>query len=290
MTGSGKSACAEAIARRRPVRLINLDPFQSYRQLRIGTASPAPEVADLYRMVACYDPDQVLDAVQYAAAVRREIAAAQGAGKVPLLVGGSGFYLRALTAPLDPLVVDPEATARAQALVRNDPLAALQELQRLDRAAASGLAAADHYRITKALLRVRRPPAPTPVEPLPVAQFGLWGEGGHYERRLRVRIDRMLAQGWWQEAEEVAERWGREAPALRALGYRELITAAADAPVAILRETRRYAKRQRTWFRREPVRWYPLAGADRLEAALIQYMDGTFCRSSASDTGDSACS
>lgn len=288
-TGCGKSGSAEQLARRGDVVLINSDPFQACRGMEIGTAAPADR--SLYRLLGCFAPDEEINAAKYGRLMREQVEDVLALGKMPLLVGGSGFYLRAFADPLDP---EPEIAAadvqRIRDLVQTDSKQAWMELNARDSCVASVISSSDQYRLEHALVRTwGKPSEQSKDAPVRIALFGLWGAGQSYEDRLRLRLEHMLDAGWEEEAKTCAERYGMDAPGMKALGYRELAEK-GDHPETranIFRATRRYAKRQRTWFRNRPVRWLPANtwGQAQLVYRLLQYKDGTFCRHPASDTG-----
>lgn len=291
-TGSGKSTLAESLAQSDPRwRLINADPFQAYRGLDIGTAKPESTRRTLYAMMDTVEPTVALDAMTYAGQMRAEIYAVLKSGRWPLLVGGSGFYLDALEHPHDPEPTLSDADLQAlRARIKLEASAVLAEIP-AQPGAHTPLAVNDHYRIEKAWVRAYGCPADPATKPQAVAlrYYGLWAEGDSYESTLHSRLAAMYAAGWADEARRLVTHFGAEAPALRAIGYRELATGSGkpDSTVRqrILAATRQYAKRQRTWFRAKPVRWFPAhsdgcsnpairaRGAQNLTLRLIQYTD-----------------
>lgn len=277
-TGSGKSAAAlalfERVGRRR-LEIISADALQGYRGFDIGTAKPsAAERAEVpHHLFDHLDPSEPLDVVAWCAAAEKAIAAVQARGATPLLVGGSGFYLSALAdgRPSTPRS-DPALRAELEAELAERGLEALE--RELAAAAPHDAAAAQHNprRVLRALEVLRssgRPPSAFP--PLPprtaVRSFIALPEWGALEARLEARLDAMLAAGWLDEVAGLLERVPPTAPAWQAIGYRELAAVVsgsatlASARAEVLLTTRRYAKRQRTYFLRRPQHALRVVGA-----------------------------
>ena len=292
-TGSGKSQLAESLALADPRwQLINADPFQAYRGLDIGTAKPAAERRKLYALMDVAEPTEALDAVSYAQRIGHEISLVLQAGRWPLLVGGSGFYLDALEHPHDPEPqVSQDVLLQLRARIAADAQDVLRQIHQHNPALRLP-PPGDHYRIEKAWIRAFGSVTHAPARPPAIAlrYYGLWAEGNTYEAMLHARLQRMLAQGWADEARRLSAQCGTDAPALRAIGYQQLAESTGPVNPAlqqqILTATRQYAKRQRTWFRARAVRWFPAAipgsspqasmtlkGAQNLILRLLQYTD-----------------
>lgn len=292
-TASGKSALAMAVADRLPVEIISMDSRQVYRGLDVGTAKPG--AADRLRVphhgLDLVDPDERYSAGRFGRDARRWIRQIRGRGQVPLLVGGTGFFLRALT---DPLFREPRLPrerrwplrAYLEALPRHDRL---RWLDALDPAAAARLrlgggAQREVRALEVALLSGRslshwqaRGPSERPID---VIVFALEVDPRRLAGRIESRLDAMLSGGFPDEARALAARYGAEAPGFRTTGYAELLPwldgsrsleEAADAAKA---STRRLARRQRTWFRHQlpaSARWLDgeLAVAD-LAASVVR--------------------
>lgn len=286
-TGCGKSAVAETLALSDSRwQLINADPFQAYRGLDIGTAKPPATRRGLYVLMDCLDPTEALDAMAYAERMRHAIAVALAGGRLPLLVGGSGFYLQALQSPHDPEPhVDPSVLQVLRRRLATEATEVWSELRTHN--PQLNLHVNDHYRLEKAWIRAfGRPVIAAAAGPVPLRYYGLWAEGDAYEDALRLRLERMFDLGWAAEAQSLARQYGMDAPALRALGYRELAArgelVSPELRLQIATTTRQYAKRQRTWFRAQRVRWFPAGdpgckmtskGAQNLILRLLQYRD-----------------
>lgn len=291
-TASGKSELAvrAAGALPFPVEIVSCDAFQIYRELDIGSAKPSPETrARLpHHLLDVLDPDDPCTAGRYAelaAAVVRDI---WRRGAVPMLVGGSGLYFRALRDGIfegpDP---DPGLRARLDAIYRRPGGPRWLEvlLRRLDPDAHRRIHGNDRVRRVRALevaLAVGEPISrlqATRRPPLPEANWriaGLDPPRRLLDERIRARVAAMFACGFVAEVRGLRDRYAGTWPGRLAIGYREVLAILAEAGsqdevAARLEEaqaraavaTRRYAKRQLTWFRGERgVTWIPAAAGD----------------------------
>lgn len=278
-TASGKSALALELAERHRGTVINADSAQVYRDLRVLSARPSPqeEARAPHRLFGIIDGAESCSAARWAADARAAIAEARATGRLPILVGGTGLYLRTL---LDGIAPVPEIAPDIRAEIRALPVAdARRQLHILDAPAAARLAAADTTRIARALEVVRatgRPLAEWQAERV----GGIAGEVSLVplillpDREWLVdRCDRRLAMMFDEGAiEEVARLLARsdipaDAPIRRAIGVPEIAAFLAgeiDRDTALDRArlaTRRYAKRQFTWFRNQPPADWPRSGA-----------------------------
>ncbi len=297
-TASGKSAVAEALSTRIDAELVSADAFQVYRGLDIGTAKPDAASRHRYRY-HCLDtmpPDSRCTAGKFARRARQAIESIRARGRWPLLVGGSGFYIDAVVNGLDPVPPsEPRWHAALEAVVgRRKPGWPYAALERLDAARVAEIGPHDTRRLVRALEVVMRSgrthdrqreatgePAGGGLEPLrePCRWFGISRPRDNLETRIRDRIQRMLAAGWLDEVQGLLEAGlPQHAHALQALGYRQLVAVCRgrmrldDAVEEIGTSTRRYAKRQMTWFRRVPqIEWIEAAsGHDgRGDAAVV---------------------
>lgn len=273
-TASGKSDCAVALAQelarrgRRSV-VVNADSSQVYADLRILSARPSPEEMGgiEHRLFGEWDGAQGCSAADWAEAARETIALLHGEGAVPILVGGTGLYIRTLLegiAPIPP--IDPHVRADVRSLTVGEAHAALQEE---DPERAGRLAPADSTRITRALEVVRstgRTLAQWQTEKSggiadKVALFPaiLVPERTSLYRRCDQRFERMIERGAISEVEALLAR-GLDAsqPVMRAIGVRELAGVVRgewsleDGMARGAQATRNYAKRQFTWLRHQP--------------------------------------
>jgi len=236
---------------------ISADALQLYRGLEILTGAPtAGERALLeHRLVGIADPADAFSAGRYAALAHEEIDRAVAAGRVPIVVGGTGLYLRAALSDLD-LRPPPPAEVRARltaALAQAGPQALHRRLAAIDPEAAARIAPTDSQRIVRALelLEVgERPPGKERLweapDRHPTLLVGLSASRGWLAAAIARRVERMVAEG---AAEEVRRARARGvAPTVeKALGFRELLAGDVEG---MKRRTRRYAKRQLTWLRK----------------------------------------
>lgn len=268
-TASGKSALALALAEKHRGTVINADSMQVYADLRILTARPSvqEEARVPHRLFGHVDGADSYSAARWAIEARTAIAEAHAEGRLPILVGGTGMYLRTL---IDGIAPVPEIDPTVRAAVRALPVAqAHDELARADPVAATRLNPGDTARVARALEVVRS--TGTPLAQWQAQRLG--GIGGEVQLLplvmlpdrdwLGARIDRrfatMLDQGR-SEAEALLARMDipADAPILRAIGVPELRALLAgdialhQAAEAGSLATRQYAKRQYTWFRRQP--------------------------------------
>jgi tRNA dimethylallyltransferase len=290
-TGVGKTAVAIALAERMrgdgedPVA-VSADALQVYRGLEIltGAASEDEQARLEHRLVGTLDVGETFSAGAYARQAHAEIDALLDAGRRPIVVGGTGLYLRAALAELElrPPVA-PELRARRVAQLAADGPAALHaELAGRAPAIAAGIRPTDRQRLVRALelLDAGHPPPPGAGEPSqlwtsetrhPTLLAGLVMAREALYARIEARVDAMIAAGAEAEVRAAAAA-GASSTARKALGFEELLTGDAAAMRA---HTRRYAKRQLTWMRKLPgVRLIDVTGrapddvAAELHAAL----------------------
>ncbi len=294
-TASGKSALALALARRRPdVELVSVDSMQVYRGMDIGTAKPTPaERAEVpHHLIDLVDPDEDFTVARFQAAFRDALAGIEARGHRAVLVGGTGLYLRAVIDDLDIPGQYPEVRAalEAEAPENGDPatVAPLHErLTTLDPTAAARMEPTNRRRIIRALEVTQgsgRPfssygPGLDAYPPTPFALLGLRLPAEDTAARIGARYEQQLAAGFVDEVRRLAARpEGLSRTARQALGYRELLAHVedglplADAVEQAVAATRRFARRQRSWFRRDPRITWADATQDggRLLAAVLR--------------------
>ena len=280
-TGTGKTELACRIARASGAEIISADSMQVYRGMDIGTAKPSAALrAEIpHHAIDLVAPDEPMSAGRWVEAARAAAFAIAARGRPILLVGGTGLYARAFAGGLiGGVESDP---ALRQALEARSPAELRAELERLDPAAAARIPPADRVRTVRALEALRLGSRPISEQqarhgfgdrPFDVRFFGLAIEREALSQRLHARVAAMFAAGLGEEVRALhAAGYGRELRPLRAIGYREAcawVAGELELEEAIERAwvaTRRYAKRQRTWFRAEPaLEWLD---ADRPEAA-----------------------
>jgi tRNA dimethylallyltransferase len=271
-TASGKSALALAVAREDPrLEILSVDSMQVYRGMDVGTAKPtAAERAEVpHHLLDLADPWEDYTLARFAAAARAALAEVEGRGHRALLVGGTGLYLRAV---VDDLAVPgrfPETRAELEA--DPDTPALHRRLAELDPLAASRMEPTNRRRVVRALEVTlgsgRRFSSYGPgLDAYPPTRFHQVGVALPHEvvaRRIEERYRAQMAAGFLDETRALlAAPGGMSRTARQALGYAELIEhleeglALDEALDVAVRRTRRFARRQRSWFRRDPrVRW-----------------------------------
>jgi len=287
-TASGKTALAIALAQRIDAEIVSADSRQIYAGMPIGTAAPTPDelAAVRHHLVGFLDPHERYSAARFVRDALVAIDDIHARGKRAVVVGGTGFYLRALCGDVQ-LGGEPEAAlrdrlAREARIHPPDVLHAWLAALAPERAAA--LAPGDGYRVVRALEAAlardeSSAPPHAPVETLrsrslPFRKFVLRMDPELLAERIGARTDAMLAAGLVAEAVRI----GPDAVAAGAVGYGEAFAYldgfldAGAFRAALARATRRYAKRQATWFRSEPgVHWIDAASpADALVTLLDQ--------------------
>lgn len=270
-TASGKSALALSLARNLPLEVVNADSMQVYRHMDIGTAKPSEsERAWIpHHLIDVADPDEPYNAGRYVSDAERAVADIVARGKVPLVVGGTGMYIRALLRGLDPLPADPEVRRLLGCRWVEEGAAALHaELARIDPETAAKVHPSDRVRVVRALeiaalagvpasrVRGRWCAARGRYRTLFLA---LWPEREALYARIAARTEGMFRGGLLSEVQDLLGRgYGRDLKPMGGLGYRQAVRHLLDRlplPDAIestRRETCRYAKRQFTWLSSEP--------------------------------------
>ncbi len=275
-TCSGKTGLALALARSYPVEIISVDSALVYRGMDIGTAKPSARerAAVVHHLIDICDPVESYSAGRFRADACRLIREVRDRGRVPLLVGGTMLYFRALTRGLAPL---PEANAELRANIdrraRDRGWAALHtELSKRDPEAAGRISPSDSQRIQRALEVLELSGQPLSVlqkqavpAPCRFASFALAPKDrGLLYARIDERFDAMMAAGFLEEVRRLHERADLHAdlPSMRAVGYRQLwahlegVRSLDEALAAARQATRNLAKRQLTWLRSErDVAW-----------------------------------
>jgi tRNA dimethylallyltransferase len=274
VTASGKSAAALAVARRDArVEIVAVDSMQVYRGMDIGTAKPtAEERAEVpHHLIDVADPWEDYTVVRFARDARRVIDEIGARGHRALLVGGTGLYLRALVDDLDVPGRYPDARAALEA--EPDTAALHRRLVALDPVAAGRMEPSNRRRVLRALEVTVGSGRPFSsygpgLEAYPASRFHLVGVNLAHEvvaERIAARYDRQMADGFLDETRRLlADRRGLSRTARQALGYRELIAHLSgeltldEALELAIRRTRRFARRQASWFRRDPrICWLP---------------------------------
>jgi tRNA dimethylallyltransferase len=280
-TGSGKTALSVALGRRFDGEIVSCDSVAVYRGLEIGSAKPSAEQRKLvpHHLLDVVDPDAFYTAGDYSRAAREAIAGIVGRGRLPIVTGGTGLYLRALLQGLFPGPQRSEALRdRLSRKAENrGPTHLHRILKRLDPASAARIHANDTAKVIRAIevtLASARPMSEAwkdgreALTGYRVLRLGLDPERQQLYQRINARASAMFSQGLVEETRELLARYGRS-PVLDALGYRQAVQhldgalTYEQAVVAASQGHRNYAKRQLTWFRREPeVCWLNGFGDD----------------------------
>lgn len=285
----------ELARRRGDVELVSVDSMQVYRGMDIGTAKPtAAEQAEVrHHVIDLVDPTETFDLSTFQAAVTTALADIATRNRRAVLVGGTGLYLRAVVDGLDipgqfPAVVaelddDPDTTGLHQRLTKLDPVAAAR------------MEPTNRRRIVRALevtLGSGRPfssfgPGFAEHPPSPVALFGLWLSRPVVAARIEARYQQQMADGFLEEVEVLRLGGPLSHTAAQALGYRELLAhlgavdagrpdpTLADALAEAVVRTRKFSRRQRVWFRKDPrITWVgadtdPMVAYGALEAEAV---------------------
>ncbi len=276
-TATGKSELAMELAAELGGEIVSADSLQVYRGLDLGTAKPsaADRARVPHHLVDILEPDELYSAGEFARRARAAIVEITMRGRVPIVVGGSGLYLRALLRGLSPLPPgDPEVRAALRARLEAEGLPALrEELVRIDPRTAARLAAGDTQRVLRALevecvtgrpLSAWLDEQPFGIQAIAAVQIGLTLPRSILYDRIAGRVVWMLEAGWLGEVAGLLQHGlSPRLPAFQAIGYRQLVRhlegdgSLEQAIAEIVRETRRFAKRQETWFRKEPdVTWF----------------------------------
>jgi tRNA dimethylallyltransferase len=290
-TAVGKTAVALALAAGLGGEIVNADSLQVYRELDIGTAKPSREERARvpHHLIDVADPPESYDAARFCREGRAVLDELTRRGAPPLVVGGTGLYLKAL---LGGLFAEGEPAPGVRERVRQE-LASLglpvlyARLIHLDPATASRLHPHDTYRIVRALevMAATGKPLSEFIKahrfqdmPYEVLKLGLMLPREELYRRIDLRVEVMLAAGWLDEIEGLLSRYPPDLKPLQALGYRHLINYLTgrwswdEALTLLARDTRRYAKRQLTWFSSDPaVRWFHPGQVKEMAAVLTEF-------------------
>jgi tRNA dimethylallyltransferase len=272
-TATGKSGLALTLAQRLNTVIISADSRQVYREFNIGTAKPTLEERNLvpHYMIDIYDPTETLTLAEYQAETQKIITSAPS---LPLLVGGTGLYLKSIVRGLKIPRVSPQPELRRQ-------LAAFPQSQRyaflkqIDPDASSKIHPHDRVRTIRALevyYVTGKPISEQQGEnppPYPILQIGLDCDAQVLQARIRKRTEQMLELGLVEEVEKLAQKYGWDLPLLDTLGYAEIkqyLTgeiSLAEAKELIILHTRQFAKRQRTWFKADSqIEWFDAEAHD----------------------------
>ena len=283
-TASGKTSLAVALAEKFQGEIVNCDSVAVYREFTVGTAKPTPEerARATHHLLDLVDPGAYITAGEYARQARQVLEEIRERGHLPIVAGGTGLYLRAL---LEGLFPGPQRSEELRKRLRHTAARKgagylKRILQRLDRESASKIHANDTPKLIRAIevcLASRKPMSELwrqgrdPVSGFRVLRLGLNPERAALYPRIDQRAKRMFEAGLVAETKLLLGKYGSEIPVMSSLGYRQAVQLLhgeinkTEDIAAAQQGHRNYAKRQMTWFRREPdVIWLNGFG-DQLE-------------------------
>jgi tRNA dimethylallyltransferase len=281
-TASGKTALSITVAQRFRGEILNCDSVAMYREFEIGTAKPSliKRQQVPHHLFDFIDPVEYMTAGEYARRGRQVLTVIKERGHLPIVVGGTGLYLRAL---LEGLFPGPQRSEELRKRLREKQAARGSEylhriLTRLDPAAAAKVHPHDAPKLIRAIevcLAARRPMTElwktgrTALEGFRIVRIGLEPARDALYDRVNKRARLMFESGLVDETKALLEKYGERARPLSSLGYKQAVQyldgelSREQAVIAAQQAHRNYAKRQMTWFRREPdVKWLPGFGDD----------------------------
>jgi tRNA dimethylallyltransferase len=293
-TAVGKTRLALRLAGELGAEIVSADSRQVYRGMDIGTDKPAAEERQRvpHHLVDIVDPDEKLTLARYQDMAYAAIGDVLARGRVPLLVGGTGLYIKAVVEGWSIPRVKPNEALRAE-LVREAEVkgeeALHARLRQVDPVAAEKIDPRNVRRVIRALevyletgkpiseLQRRRPP------PYRILQIGLTMDRAALYQRIDQRVDRMIERGLVEEVRGLVEQgYGRELPAMSGLGYRQIgcylrgEISLAEAIRLIKRDTRRFVRQQYNWFRLddERIHWFQALDDpyERVKGVILQFL------------------
>lgn len=294
-TATGKTALSLVLAERFGGEIVNCDSVAMYREFEIGTAKPstAERARAPHHLLDIINPLGYITAGEYARRARPVLREIAERGKLPIVVGGTGLYLRAL---LEGLFPGPERSEELRERLRQragqrEPGHLHRLLQRLDPAAAAKVHANDIPKLIRAVevcIASRQEMTEMwkrgrdPLTGFRVLRLGLNPDRDQLYQRINARAQRMFECGLVEETQRLLEKYGEEARPLFSLGYKQAVQFLRreidrnGAVAAAQQAHRNYAKRQMTWFRREPdVRWLAGFGDDpEIQRQAVACLEG----------------
>ena len=286
-TASGKSGLGMAIARRFPAAILSADSRQVYRQFDIGTAKPSlgDRAAVPHYFIDICEPTETLTVADYQQQAQKVIRQMHNrAERLPLLVGGTGLYINAIAKGLKIPRVAPNENLRSQlqtlgqphcyALLRLVDPDAISRIHRND--AVRTLRALEVFYVSGRTISSQQGENPPSY---PILYIGLSCEPDLLRSRITTRVHQMIEAGLIEEVEGIIEQYGLDLPLLKTLGYAEVQQylgqeiALEEAIALTVQRTCQFAKRQRTWFRKEPqIEWFEV-GDLNLEEKVLERVD-----------------
>lgn len=293
-TAVGKTALSIALAKALDTGIISADSMQVYKHMDIGSAKIMPEEMQgvEHALIDVYEPDEEFHVVRFQHDAKAAMERLWARGKLPLVVGGTGFYIQALLYDIDFAAEDADGALREkyESLAKEQGAEALHEMLRaIDPQSAGDIHANNVKRVIRALEFYEKTGTPISAHnaaerakksPYGFAYFVLTDRREKLYERIDARVDAMMAQGLLEEVKAL-KRMGytRDMVAMQGLGYKELLAyldgecSLEEAVYVIKRDTRHFAKRQLTWFRRErDVIWVDKAAFDYDDEKILSYM------------------
>jgi len=293
-TAVGKTALSIALAKEIGGEIISADSMQVYRRMDIGSAKITPEeMAGVpHHLIDVLEPDQEFNVVVFQKLAKRAVADIYSRGHIPVVVGGTGFYIQALVYDIDFTENDEDTALRRslEELARREGAEALYErLRAVDPESCESIHANNIKRVIRAIefyektgkkISDHNREQRQNDSPYNVAYFVLNDDRERIYERINDRVDLMMAQGLTEEVRALRESGCRkDMVSMQGLGYKELLSylegerSLEEAVYLIKRDTRHFAKRQLTWFRREKeVIWIEKNVFDRNSQTLLEFM------------------
>ena len=293
-TAVGKSALSIALAKALDTGVISADSMQVYKHMDIGSAKITPEEMQgvPHALIDVYEPDEPFHVVQFQHDAQTALEQLWDKGKLPLIVGGTGFYIQALLYDVDFSEEDADLKLRQKyaQLAQSEGAEALHaQLAQVDPQAAGQIHANNIKRVIRALEFYEKTGTPISAHnaaerakqsPYGFAYFVLTDRREHLYERIDARVDAMMEQGLLDEVKKLHNMgYTRDLVSMQGLGYKELLAyldgecSLDEAVYMIKRDTRHFAKRQLTWFRRErDVIWVDKPAFDYDEDKILSYM------------------
>lgn len=288
-TATGKTDVGLELARGLGGEIISADSMAVYRGMDIGTAKPTPEdqAAAPFHLIDVVDPDEQFSVAEFKRLAGEAIDDILERGRLPLLVGGTGLYVKAVTSGMNIPAVLPDTELRQELKAEAERYGGehiLAKLREIDPQTAERLHPRDTKRIIRAIevhsstgvpLSELHRLAPSADVPYRVELYGLDAGRQELYNRIERRIDRQIEAGLVREVQDLLDRgYSRDLPAMKGLGYKQIAAYLAgecdlaDAVELLKRDTRRFAKRQLTWFRADArIVWINTEGRSTVEIA-----------------------
>lgn len=293
-TAVGKTALSIALAKALDTGIISADSMQVYKRMDIGSAKIMPEEMQgvEHALIDVYEPDEEFHVVQFQHDAKAAMERLWAQNKLPLVVGGTGFYIQALLYDIDFTTEDADTALREkyERIAKEQGAEALHELLRsVDPKAAEDIHANNVKRVIRALEFFEKTGTPISAHnvaqrakksPYGFAYFVLTDKRERLYARIDARVDAMMEQGLLEEVRGLKEMgYTRDMVSMQGLGYKELLAylegecSLEEAVYIIKRDTRHFAKRQLTWFKRErDVIWVDKSAFDYDDEKILKYM------------------